>query len=144
MELFHNVRELGHTGLLMDYKVYDRAIMSALEKLFDRWATAHHTFLQQTLEEARAHKFRLWQCRSVVGCFGHDCHGDLRWGVLQHSADKQVVWDAYIAVESLRDSFDVLDSNTLPWTQKRLMLEDSTLDVAERTELWILMGLPGE
>ena len=24
------------------------------------------------------------------------------------------------------------------------MLEDSTLDVAERTELWILMGLPGE
>ena len=44
MDLFPNPREVGHRGYLVDHKVYDRAVMSALKKLWDKWAAAHHLY----------------------------------------------------------------------------------------------------
>ena len=100
MELFPTARELGHKGLLVDHRIYDRAIMSAMEKLWQRFDQAYYVFLDESLGIHQSHKLWLYHWRSVVGCFGHDCHGGLKWGIFEFLADKEVVRDAYIGVES--------------------------------------------
>lgn len=144
MELFPNAREVGHRGLLVEHRVYDRAIMSALKKLWDRWAAAHRHFQEINEGEAQAHKLWLFHWRSIVGCFSHDCHGGLRWGCFRHLADKQTVKDAYISVESLRNGFDVLAKNMKPWIKAHLTVQDSSMSREERCELWSMLGLGGE
>jgi hypothetical protein len=143
MDLFPHPRELGHTGLLVDHRVYDRAVMSAMKKLWYRWSLAHHQFTREVEGEAVAHRLWLTHWRSVVGCFGHDCHGGLRWGVFHLLSDKDVVRDSYIAVESLRNGFDVIECNLVPWITAHLQFEDSPLSVEERNRVWMLFGLSG-
>lgn len=144
LDLFPCAREIGHEGLLVEHKVYDRAVMSAMKKLWDRWAAAHLHHTTEMHGEAKAHKLWLYHWRSIVGCFGHDCHGGLRWGIFRHLQSKQTVRDAYIGIESLRNGYDVIIKNLRGWIERHLHYEDSAMDLADRSAMWNMLGLEGE
>ena len=144
MELFPCAREVGHTDLLVEHRVFDRAVMSAMKKLWDQWAAAHSIHPVSTVGENAAFKLDLYHWRSMVGCFGHDCHGGLKWGIFEYLQNKQTVKDAYIAVESLRNGYGVLSKNIVPWAKSCLRQEDSTMDYRSRCTLWSLLGVSGE
>ena len=142
MDLFPFPREQGHTGLLVDHKVYDRAVMSGLAKQWGRYYKAYYVWLAQNTNQNVAYKRWLWHWWSIEGCFGHDCHNGLKWGVFDLLKDKETVRDAYISVESLRNGFDALTKNLEDFVKLNLVYEDSSM--AHWHELWISLGLSGD
>ena len=114
-ELLHTPRELGHQGLVILFHKYDRALKSALSRL--------HRQMLVILDEDRSatqhpgHCYKLWvsEWYFCEGCFAHDCHGGLRWGLLGFSNDKDTMRSCFLVHESLRHGYNLLVKHCSAW-----------------------------
>ena len=76
-QLMKHPRECGHTGLVLEFHKYDRAVKSSMEKLLRKLACMCQDRQRETTESGVW--FRLWltQWLEVVGCFAHDLNDAL-------------------------------------------------------------------
>ena len=58
--LFPTAREVGHEGLLVDHQMYDRAVCSAMNKLWDAFDNAYYRKLAREVGAPWANRLQWW------------------------------------------------------------------------------------
>jgi hypothetical protein len=57
-------------------------------------------------------------------CVNHSTHNGLRWGLASFTSDLKCMRSAYIALESLRNGYDLLVQFLGRWISQRIVYED--------------------
>jgi hypothetical protein len=123
-ELMKSPREVGCKGLVVEFHKYDRAIKGAVGRLHEQYKLAYEAQQDNDLDQGTAYRLYLTHWFFCEGCFGHDCHGSLRWSVLSYSKDKDVMRSAYLIHESLRQGYNLLVQHVGPWLRQVLGFRD--------------------
>ena len=116
-----SLRSLGATGCIVEHYCWDRAGISALERECRRW------HLSQPIPEAVRYPEGIREHLEFVLCTPcalHDSQNAFRWAYLDECQDRSLMRDIYIAVESLRNSADLLESRMNSWVAGRLRFVD--------------------
>ena len=118
---WRTLRSLGHRGPVIEHYVMDRCGLSALERL------AHQFHQAQPLDPVYAEDahFQYLEFVCVTPCALHDAQNGFRWGYAAEFADKQLMRDLYVAIESLRNSADLLSSRVSQWVLSKLRFTES-------------------
>eukprot|EP00974_Lingulodinium_polyedra_P133749 11226834-Lingulodinium_polyedra.AAC.1 len=79
-------------------------------------------------------------------CALHDTHNGFRWSMQCEFSDRNLLRDCYIAIESLRKSFDLLQSFLPSWVESRLCFREpmGPVWVAGRQALWSSLSVEVE
>ena len=59
--------------------------------------------------------FRLTELLVFTPCAAHDCNNAFKWSLASRFDNKDLLRDAYIVVESLRNSWTTLTSHLAEW-----------------------------
>ena len=107
-QLSNHPREYGHTGLVVSFQKYDRAIRSAMRKLSRKHQAAVDEKNRETMEAG--HWYLLWlkAWGEIEACFAHDLAGGLRHAILQSMQDKELLKRSFLVVESCRNGYNLL------------------------------------
>ena len=78
----------------------------------------------------------------VTPCAIRDCHNGFRWSMHVQFEDRQLQRDCYVAIESLRKSWDLINSHMADWVAGKLTFRDPQSEAwqAERLVLWETLG----
>ena len=78
--------------------------------------------------------FRLPYVAIVTGCGCHDAANAFKWSLASRFENKDLLRDAYIVVESLRNSWSSISGHLSEWISRRLtFVEDLSM---EDIEVW--------
>lgn len=136
-------RELGHSGLILQHFVYDRAVSSAMTRHVRQLLEARRVFEEGFMPEGRAHLSSLLSWCTSVACVNHDAHNALRWGLLSFYDSKDNLRSLYICIEALRQSVDELVRHAPGWVARRLRFEAAASPEVLRS-LWTMVGFAGD
>ena len=117
-----SLRSLGAGHCIVEHYCWDRAGIAALEQQCRQW------HLSQPIPECviaepgiREHL----EFVVVTPCALHDSQNAFRWAFAAECKDRSLMRDLYIAVESLRNSSDLLSSRLASWIAQHLVFEDT-------------------
>ena len=82
----------------------------------------------------------------MTPCALHDSQNAFRWGQLQDFNDKFLMRDLYVAVQSLRNSADLVSSSVCGWVVPRLRFVAGRDEawLSEKRQLWEALGVDVE
>eukprot|EP00969_Alexandrium_andersonii_P342647 15145664-Alexandrium_andersonii.AAC.1 len=82
-------------------------------------------------------------CDWVVGCAcaNHACHNGLKWSLLKHSEDSEVLKDFHIVVEAVRNGFDLLHKHLRAFVLKTMDFSQDPHDHFEVFNFWVNLGV---
>lgn len=97
-------RRLGHRSILIIHTCFDRAVESSLGRLLAQRAEGY--YVKEVCPDGGDwdSQERLLTWFISTGCSGHDIQGGLKWASKPHFSEADLK-DAYIAIESLRNTF---------------------------------------
>ena len=137
--------ELGHYGVQIQHLVFDRALERPLSRHFQQQVKLQQSMAVRTMGQD---PMRLLQPLLTwvvhTGCCNHDCHNGLKWGLWRSWNDGTVLKDVYVAIESLRRSYNILYERMAPWLQRVVYFTDEAEDVATLSQLWAALGVDPE
>ena len=138
---FPTLRRAGHTGISLFHLVADRAVQSSLSKVFQQRCLAYYNpELGPDLGVAGPLlQLTDWYC--TTGCAAHDVQNSLKW-VLEPLATKDVVADAHVVVEALRNSFALLHGHMVQFLIQRVVFDQPESPPSEVRDFWQLLGIP--
>ena len=139
-----SLRQLGHTGIAVEHYIWDSAGIGALSRQCKQW----HSFMAECWGDescAGTCADMLWLLEWIfVGpCAAHIAQTAFEWGLWSEFHDKDLLRDAYITIEALRNSFDLLVRHLGIWLSTVLSFAPA-LDsdaVSDLHELWVALGL---
>lgn len=139
-----SLRQLGHRGFAVEHYCFDRLGLEALERTILQYH-AHDAPSYDFLAPPGlpAHLFRKTEIVLVTGCAAHDAHNGLKWGHFQEFRNAELTRDCFVAVESLRNSADLIYRFLGEWVGQviRLVDESPSFVVDEKRALWTALGL---
>ena len=114
-ELLRPLRSYGHRGICTEHYRWDRCGLEEMEALHRAlhnlmaaaWADDDACF---SAEEARQLEWFL-----AVACCLHDCSSALGWGMREELENADLMSNAWVGVESLRRSLDLIHRNLGYW-----------------------------
>ena len=115
---FKTLRQLGHRGPAIEHMVADRCGLTALEKMHRQFHAAQPPMVPRPGEESAFIPYLEFVL--VTPCALHDAQNGFRWGYPAQFKDKQLMRDLYVAIESLRNSADLLWCRLFSWIDSRL------------------------
>ena len=92
------------------------------------------------MHEGQARLSWLLSWDTAVPCANHDAHNALKWGALVFYPDKTALRNMFIAIESLRQSYDELVSYLPGWLGRVVLFVDCVC-VESLRWLWTMRGL---
>jgi len=121
--MWKGARALGALFVVITVGLFDRAVKSAMElRLRQRQAT-QNLFLCEEFPQRAAELVTLsWLV--VLGCSIHDMHGALKWAVMLYMANKTLMKDAWVVLQSLRQSSQQIMRFLPGWVATVLKFED--------------------
>lgn len=146
MKDWRALRQLGHDGIAIEYYCFDRFAISAHERLIRQWHHLQEPSYAHLATECTVDELHMMEWVLVQGCAAHDAQSAFRWGMGADLKDRDLLRDVYIAIESLRNSTDLLIRYAVQWVALRMTFTDPMpdIEIAERLELWEQLGLePG-
>ena len=114
------LRDMWHRGPVIEHYCWDRAGLTALERNVRQWYTQRPVPLHLASDELPAYIIALTQFIVVTPCAVHDAHNAFRWGFLDEVKDRDLMRDAYVSVESIRNSNDLIAKHMGTWVSLRL------------------------
>ena len=144
---WRTLRELGHVGCAVEHYAWDRAGITALERNTRQWHEQQKAQQDHLCTESRnADDLALTEFVVVTACAMHDCHNALRWSFRVAMSDTSFMRDVYVAVESLRNSMDLLSRYIGEWVALRLRYTPRAPEtwVTSQRQLWQALGLEME
>ena len=139
-EFFPLLRECGHKGVAVSHYAFDRAVYSGLaRKLFQRHQKYHNELRRTQPEEAEVLGLLDWWV--ATPCCNHDVHNALKWSLSKHIDGADGINDLYVAIESLRNSFDLLHGFLKTFIQEALEPTAAPYDVGAVSRFWTLLGV---
>ena len=141
-EFCKTARQHGHTGVSLAHYTFDRALYSALQKLFKQ----HHQLLASRFSapakgmDSNMLSMLEWVLASPCGI--HDCHSALKWSMHGHFCNTDLMNDVFIVVASARNAFGILHGHLADWLQSKLVLipDEQLPPTEERAQLWTALG----
>jgi hypothetical protein len=144
-EFLPHLRSLGHEGIIVSHACFDRAVYSAVSRKVQQrqYLWYEHRF-GPAPRTGGAALLELTDWHMSTGCVNHDVHNSLKWSMwwlVQEPCG--VLRNIHIAVESLRNSFDLLHRYLKGFlsTSLAFVAPESLCDPAEALEFWSLMHL---
>ena len=136
------VREMGHRGIAVNHYCWDRAAFSILEKRFQQL----HFLLESLPSSSQSQVLdNLLNWFLASGCVCHDGHNSLKWSMLDQMKDAQGLRDLFVAIESVRNSYDMLHDHLPSWIKRRAMFVDARDEEVEQAlTLWVALGVESE
>ena len=141
---WYSLRQLGHTGCVVEHYCWDRANIVGLDRETRKW------HLEQDLPALPAHispaTARLTEFVLVTPCALHDSQNGFRWSLIEQMSNKELMRDIYIGIESLRRSQDLIQEYMFEWLGKvRRAREDQGEDwVNRRRQVWLGLSVDME
>ena len=141
---WHTLRQLGHTGCVVEHYCWDRASIVALDRETRKW------HLEQDLPPMPAHispaTARLLEFVLITPCALHDSQNAFRWALWSQFTDKELMRDIYIAIESLRRSQDQIKSHIFQWVGETMRVREDQGEewVNHRRQLWLDLSVDME
>ena len=137
------LRQMGHAGPAVEHYCWDRAGITALERLTRQWhLDVPHTTIPADISEKTS---RLLEFVLVTPCSLHDCQNGFRWGMLEQCSDRDLLRDVYVGIEPLRNSADIISSQMSLWVTSRLSLKADDRSEEWKTrqnKLWETLDVP--
>ena len=138
------LRELGHHGCCVEHYVWDRASITALDRMVRQYhASKTQSLLPPSVSQEHG---KLTQFVVVTPCALHDSQNAFRWSLFEECNDTALMRDTYVAVESLRNSHDLLSIHLSEWVTTRLQFvgDMGPERVNQRRTLWSALGVDHE
>lgn len=126
-QLFKLPREMGHRGLCVVFHKFDRAVQQPMARLFRKFTAAWEDRFSQENDAGLSYRLYLTNWYLSTGCFAHDCHGGLKWSILNFSSDKECMRSCFLVHESLRHSYSILVKHLPCWIRSVLCFQDWNL-----------------
>ena len=134
-----SIRALGHTEAALSMYVFDRAIYGPM----DRMAKQFHERQAQLSVSPTAEMDRLLDFAFSRGDVLHDTTNGFHWCMKPHLPDN-VSTDMFIAISSLRNSYDILMENCMSWLPTVARFAEPPVSKAVLEELWTCLGVEPE
>jgi hypothetical protein len=129
--LLKTPREMGHSGLCISFHKYDRAIQTPLDRLHRKFQAALDDKSSEDLHLGQSYRLWITNWWFCVGCFAHDCHGGLKWSILNFTKDKECMRSTFLLYETLRHAYDLLVKHVASWLRSVVVFRDWTCRDAE-------------
>lgn len=135
------LRQLGHQGLVLEHYAFDRFGIKGFERRARQW----HQWLSSMVEGDQEHKEMLARQELVVitPCAAHDAHNAFKWAMMETMSDPLLLRDIYIAMASIRNSWDLIQTYLLEWIASNIHFQPP-LDSEEQEQLrtlWRALGV---
>ena len=141
---FRTLRQLGHRGIAINAKIFDRKGFKKLRGLWGR----HHRELEKQFggSDEKSWVLGLMDWTLAIPCCLHDLHNALKWAIFDAFQDKELLSDTFIIFESLRNHFDDVQRHICLWLLGSVAeVEENTLPPANvLEEFYTALGLPEE
>ena len=137
-----DARLLGHAGIQVLHKSWDRAKFGAISGLWKQWMV-HHTFASEgsDLPFPMGEAFLLTWCIHTP-CVLHDTHNSLKWSMHAKFRDLNLLNEVYIIVESCTNSYKQIIGYLDRWLPDhvRLLPGHQLPSPGDLHELWTALG----
>ena len=117
---WRSLRQLGHTGCAIEHYCFDRFSITAHERLWRQWHQMSARSFVSPDANVSPEVLRLTDFVLVTPCAAHDAQSAFRWSMHRWLNDKDLVREAYVAVEALRNSMDLILSHLSEWLALRI------------------------
>lgn len=134
-------RELGHEGPLVFHLCFDRAVQGAASRHFEELCASLHQQMSSSTTAGRARLMDLLTWNTTSGCALHDTHGGFRRSMLDYVDDAELMKNAWVCVQAIRQSMNVLARGIFEWLPGVLDFVDWDLPDDEQRILWEVLGL---
>ncbi len=143
---WRSLRQMGHGGCAIEHYCYDRLGIESHERLWRQWHSLHAPEFDALADGMPADMFRLTEFVLVTACAAHDAQNAFRWAVHGSIADKDLLRDTYVSIQSLRNSMDIIVRHVAQWVGLRLScVADSSDEVVDRRrQLWQMLDIDVE
>lgn len=124
-DFLQTLRQMGHTGISIQAFAFDRALHSALTRLFSQYIKhleSSHVLLVTPRNPIELLALKEWVVS--VPCGMHDGHNALKWSQFVAFKDAQLLKDLYTAIDGLRNATDLLHRYFPGWIVTHLDFED--------------------
>ena len=138
------LRQHGHRGGAVEGYTFDRKGWAAMARRTKQW----HRMLSPGWADPKVSSFALWLLEFVVvlACAAHDAQNALKWSTKAEFDSSELLRGAYLGIESIRNSFDVILIYLSSWIVQSLTFATPWSD-EERSlwaSLWQVLGVaPG-
>eukprot|EP00959_Pyramimonas_sp_CCMP1952_P026410 554268-Pyramimonas_sp.AAC.1 len=99
--------------------------------------------MKDTMAEADASLCDLLSWYTSDACKTHDIHNGWKAAALEFLVTKEVTRSTFIAIASLRNSFDILMKQVRPWLDMEFLKDSAFEDWAVHSvrEVWVVLGV---
>lgn len=142
-----SLRQLGHQGCAIEHYAFDRCGIKALERAWRQWhALEAPGFDGLSPPNVPVDVFRLTEFVVVTACAAHDANNAFKWALASRFENKDLLRDAYICVESLRNSWTTISRHVCEWIALRLSYADdwSVEQIDQRRTVWTSLSVDCE
>jgi len=124
-----SLRSLGHVGCAVEHYAYDRCGITAHERYWQQYHSMVKCQFDHLSPGLPIAMFHLTEFILVTPCAIHDANKSFQWAFFRRFQEKNLLRDAYICIESLRNSWKTLEACVCEWVALRLVFEDD-MDIA--------------
>ena len=142
-----SLREFGHRGYAIEAYCWDSCHIQAMARRTMQW---HCWRASEWGDESSVHTCAdmLWlrELIFVCPCAVHLAQTGLQWGLWIEFRSKDILRDAFIGIQSLLNSFDLLTEHLATWLTTHFSFHNpwSQVECEQWRLLWIALGLDAE
>ena len=141
-DFFPILRRLGHRGIAISHYVFDRALFASLQTKQKQRHALYYELLGGG--EEKSGELALADLQDWVigtGCANHDSQNALKWSLVGHSQEGEVITKLHVSIESLRNGYNHLHTHLKAFVCSSLCFVDATHDPSEVYQFWIDLGV---
>ena len=142
-DCFPMLQHLGHKGIAISHFCFDRALFSSLERVMrQRHMLYHDIAIAGASNEGQEALGEMTDWVVSTACSNHDAQNALKWGLAWLQSGDDTTKKLHIAIESLRNAYDLLQKYILTFLVQFLELTDHDFEIASSMEAyWICLGV---
>ena len=111
------LRSAGHLGEVVEHYAWDRAKFGALQRMAKAW---HNAEVHAGTERLSSHRLGLTQFVVCTPCACHDANKAQEWSMLSEFRDKDLLRDVFVAIASLRQTWNLISQYLSQWICLRM------------------------
>ncbi|CAE8697185.1 unnamed protein product [Polarella glacialis] len=134
-KIFVTLRQAGHQGTAIEHYCFDRAVHTAMTKLFfasHQISAKHRRLLQDGSNAEEDFIEDLTEWKIDTPCAAHDAQNSFKWALWEEDYSKENLKDAHISIQSLRNSMNILQGHVGRWVANIIsFIPDRTFAVVD-------------
>eukprot|EP00959_Pyramimonas_sp_CCMP1952_P223724 4678031-Pyramimonas_sp.AAC.1 len=138
-----SLRGAGHRGPVVEHYAWDGRAFGALTRLAKAW---HNKQIYEGSGTHDSEMLSLLEFVVTTRCALHIVNKSLEWAMHSEFANRDLLRDVFVSIESIRQSYDLILRCAGDWVECRLELCDdlSNEEIEAKQILWRALGVESE